>query len=152
MDSMTATMIAAILADVPKGVSVVANDAYQGLKTWAISKWQEKHKGEKNKLEKAIENVEDDPKEQGYVDALSNQIAKADLANDPKTQALVSRLAAELQKMGAIGAKFTDVVVKGDMTVDQAIAEGRGSTGLEFDKGEIGNLHLGKVGATTLPK
>lgn len=153
MDPITAAILAAIVAGVPKGVNTVAKDAYNGLKTLIIAKWQERHNGEKNKLEQAIQDVEEDPKDRISHNALSQRMESIDLANDPKAQELVGRLAAELQKMGAIGAKFDGVTVKQDFSAEEIVAQGAGSTGLEFTNGEIqGSVHLGKVGATTSPK
>ena len=153
MYPITAAILAAIVAGVPKGVNTVAKDAYYGLKTWIATKWQEKHQDEKNKLEKAINDVEDDHSEEAYHLVLSKQVANADIVNDPKALQFVAALKQELQKMGAIGAKFDGVTVKQDFTTEEIVAKGAGSTGLEFTNGEIqGSVHLGKVGATTSPK
>ena len=153
MEPITTVIAAAAGVGLSKITEAGIIDVYNGVKN-AIAK----RFGAESKLKKAVDELEANPASAARKAVLDEEVVNVKANEDIEILQAVKWLLVALEKLerqqpGATSVKFDGVNVKQDFTADEIVARGAGSTGLEFTNGEIqGSVHLGKVGATAVPK
>lgn len=144
-DPLTTGIIAAVGAGLAKVGETAVVDAYNGVKSLIVKKF-----GKESQLKKAVDVLEERPDSESRKGMVKEEVEAANADKDPDLLAAANLLLAALKKSS--GAKVIDTIIEGSMTVEQAVAEGAGSTGLEVANSTIKkDMHLGNVGAKTSP-
>lgn len=114
-------------------------DAYQGLKTLIIQRY-----GSQAKVEKAIQEVEEEPESKGQQLVLEEQLVKAEVVQDTEVQQQVKDLLALLTQEGLLSGPVYQAKLKGSGAIAQgpgAVAAGAG--GIAVGGNVAGNISTG---------
>ncbi len=140
-------LLAQLMTAITTGVTTVGKetatqaikDSYQELKTLIIQRY-----GSQAKVEKAIQQVEEEPESHGKHLVLEEQLVKAGTMQDTKVQQLVKDMLVLLKQEGHLSGLVYKVKLKGSGAIAQglgAVAAGAGGIAIGGNVG--GNFSTG---------